>query len=307
VDNRRHGAAGVVGGRFGERLAAAAARAGSLVCVGLDPDPALLPAPLRGEADPARAIVRFNAAIIEATADLVCAFKPNLGFYLAFGAGGIRALEETRRLIPSAVPAILDAKTGDIDSTAAAYAAGIFDALGFDAVTVNPYLGEEALAPFLGRADRGVFVLAKTSNRGGGEFQDLLAVEPGADPFDPEGGPIPLHLKVAERAAAWADRWPATVGLVVGATYPAELAAVRGRCPELPILLPGVGAQAGDVAAAVGAGLDRRGGGLVVASSRAILYAGDGPDFAERARAAALRLRGEVEAVRGRGPAERVG
>lgn len=275
---------------FGARLAAATSRAGSLVCVGLDPDPARFPAPLRGERDVARAIVRFNAAIVEATSDLVCAYKPNLGFYAAHGAAGIAALEETRRLLPPGVPAILDCKVGDIGSTAEAYARGFFDRWGFDAVTVNPYLGADSLAPFLARADRGVFVLCKTSNPDGGDLQDLSVRE--------ESGEQPLHLAVADRAKAWARAAAAAVGLVVGATYPAQLAAVRARCPDLPILLPGVGAQAGDVAASVRAGLDARGGGLVVTSSRGIIYAGDGEDFAARARDAALALRDEVNAAR---------
>ncbi|MDP9363878.1 MAG: orotidine-5'-phosphate decarboxylase, partial [Chloroflexota bacterium] len=208
-------AGGAVG--FGGRLAAAAARAGSLVCVGLDPDPARFPAPLRGERDAARAIVRFNAAIVEATSDLVCAYKPNLGFYAAHGAAGIAALEETRRLIPPDVPAILDCKVGDIGSTAEAYARGYFDRWGFDAVTVSPYLGADSLAPFLARDDRGVFVLCKTSNPGGGDLQDLTVRD--------GGGERPLHLAVADLAATWATEAAATVGLVVGATYPAELAA----------------------------------------------------------------------------------
>lgn len=274
------------------------ARSGSLLCVGLDPDLARLPALVRREADGVGAIVRFNAAVIEATKDLVCAYKPNLGFYLAHGAAGIAALEATRRLIPPETPAILDAKFGDIGSTAEGYAGAVFDHWGFDAVTVNPYLGEEALAPFLGRAGRGVFVLCKTSNPGGGEVQDLpVAAASGGDGQTTVA--TPLHLAVAGRVAEWADRAAADVGLVVGATYPAELAAVRGRCPRLPVLLPGIGAQAGDVAAAVAAGLDGEGGGLVVTSSRAILYAGEGDDFAERARAAAARLRDEVNAARG--------
>jgi orotidine-5'-phosphate decarboxylase len=274
--------------RFGDRLRDAMRRANTLLCVGLDPDLARFPVHLRDSPD---AIVRFNAAIIEATADLVCAYKPNLGFYAAHGVAGIEALVATRRLVPDGIPVILDCKVGDMDNTAAAYARGYFDAWGFDAVTANPYLGEDSLAPFLAYADRGVIVLAKTSNPDSGQFQDL--------PVDdaPEES-VPLYLHIAGRAAEWATRYPATVGLVVGATYPAELAAVRARCPELPILLPGVGAQAGDVAAAVRAGVDAWDGGLVVASSRGIIYAGDGADFAARAREAALRLRDEVNAAR---------
>ena len=273
---------------FAVRLTEAARRTGSLVCVGLDPDLARLPVGMVQERDVATTIVAFNEAIIGATVDLVCAYKPNLGFYLAHGEAGLAALAATRRLIPPETPVILDAKIADIGSTAVGYAQGVFDVWGFDAVTVNPYLGGEALDPFLDRADRGLFVLCKTSNPGSGEFQDLALGETGE----------PLHLAVAGRVAEWAKRAAASLGLVVGATYPAELAAVRRRCPDLPILLPGVGAQAGDLAAAVAAGLDATGGGLVVTSSRAILYASSGADFAEQARAATLRLRDEANAAR---------
>jgi orotidine-5'-phosphate decarboxylase len=206
---------------------------------------------------------------------------------------GIEALVATRRLVPDGIPVILDCKVGDMDNTAAAYARGYFDAWGFDAVTANPYLGEDSLAPFLAYADRGVIVLAKTSNPDSGQFQDL--------PVDdaPEES-VPLYLHIAGRAAEWATRYPATVGLVVGATYPAPLAAVRARCPDLPILLPGVGAQAGDLEAAVRAGIDARGEGLLVSSSRAITYAGTGSDFAARARDAAHALHDAINAVRER-------
>ncbi len=275
---------------WGDRLRARMDETGSLLCVGLDPDPGRFPAPLRGEADTEEAIVRFNAGIVEATADLACAYKPNLGFYLAHGTAGLRALERTRALLPPATPVILDAKIGDIGSTAEAYARGVFDTLGFDAVTVNPYLGEDALEPFLARPDRGVFVLCKTSNPGSRDLQDLPVTD------DAETGP--LHLAVARRVARWDAAYPATVGLVVGATYPAELAAVRRVCPVQPVLLPGVGAQAGDLEAAVRAGVDALGSGLVVAVSRAILYAADGEDWIQRARDAALKLRDAIGAAR---------
>ena len=275
---------------WGERLHARTAEVGGLLCVGLDPDPARFPAPLRRIASIEDAIVSFNAEIVAATADLACAYKPNLGFYLAHGASGLRALERTRALLPTGTPAILDAKIGDIGSTAAAYARGVFDALGFDAVTVNPYLGEDALEPFLGRPDKGVLVLCKTSNPGGGDVQDL--------PLAGAGGTAPLHLIVARRIALWDATYPSTVGLVAGATYPTELAAVRVACPDQPVLLPGVGAQAGDLTAAVHAGVDARGGNLIVAVSRAILYAGDGADWIERSREAVLELHAAIGAAR---------
>ena len=268
---------------FGGRLQAAMFRANSLICVGLDPDLSRFPKHLNRDAG---AIVAFNAAIIEATADLVCAYKPNLGFYAAYGEAGIGALIATRRLIPREIPVILDCKAGDIATTAAAYARGYFDEWEFDAITVSPYLGEDSLAPFLAYPDRGVLVLCKTSNPGGGDFQDLTLNDE------------PLYLTVAERAAVWASQYPATVGLVVGATYPAQLAAVRARCPGLPILLPGVGAQAGEIMAAVGAGQDASGAGLLVSASRSVLYASDGQEFVAAAREVTRRLRDEVNAAR---------
>ena len=275
---------------FGARLAEAARRAESLVCVGLDPDLTRLPPTVREGRDVAAAIVRFNAAIVAATSDLVCAYKPNLGFYVAHGAAGIAALVETRRLVPAAVPVILDCKVGDMANTAEAYARGYFDEWGFDAITANPYLGADSLATFMNRPDRGVFILAKTSNPDGGDLQDLS--------IQVDRGERPLYQVVADRVATWAAAAAATVGLVVGATYPAELAAIRVRCPDLPILLPGVGAQEGDLAAAVRAGVDARGGSLLVSASRSIIYAGSGPDFADRARHETLRLRDAVNAER---------
>ena len=275
---------------FGERLTAAVQANDSLLCVGLDPDPEHFPPSLRGSQDIAGAIVAFNAGIIAATADLVCAYKPNLGFYLAHGAAGAEALEATRRHIPPGIPAILDAKVGDIGSTAAAYATAYFDTWDFDAVTVNPYLGEDSLAPFLERADRGVIVLCKTSNPGSGDLQDLR-LESGQS----------LAMTVAGRVQDWSQRWPATLGLVVGATYPAKLAAVRRQCPDLPILLPGVGAQAGDLGASLRAGLDATRRGLIVSASRGVINARSerGEDWQDAARAAALGLRDAINAQRG--------
>jgi orotidine-5'-phosphate decarboxylase len=282
----------IVSSTFGDRLIDAARANDSLLCVGLDPVQARFPDPLDDEPDVTRAIVSFNAGVIAATSDLVCAYKPNLGFYLAYGAAGVAALEETRRLIPAHIPVILDAKVGDIGSTAEAYATGYFDTWGFDAVTVNPYLGEDSLAPFLSRGDRGVIVVCKTSNPGSADLQDLW--------LDANSSRQPLYLTVADRVAAWAERWPGTLGLVVGATYPDELAEVRRRCPEAPILLPGVGAQAGDLEASLHAGLDSRGLGLIVSSSRSVIYAGKdhGGDWTAAVRAAALELRETINGLR---------
>lgn len=273
---------------FRERLRAASERSGSLLCVGLDPDPARLPTHL-GPADDARTVLAFNRAIIESTTDLVCAYKPNLGFYLAYGPAGVEALIETRRLIPPEIPVILDAKVGDLGNTSVAYARAYFDAWNFDAVTVHPYMGEDSLEPFLSRSDRAVFVLVKTSNPGSGDLQDL--------PVTDEGTTEPLYLRVAERARRWQGRY-GTCGLVVGATYPRQLAEVRERCPDLPILVPGVGAQGGDLTTTVQAGLDSAGGGLLINAARGVIYAGTGPDFAQAARRAAIELRDAINQAR---------
>ena len=279
-------------GAFGNRVAEAARSNDSLLCVGLDPDLGRFPAPLKDDANVTRSIVTFNARVIEATADLVCAYKPNLGFYLAHGAAGVAALEETRRLIPSHIPIILDAKVGDMASTAEAYATGYFDTWDFDAVTVNPYLGEDSLEPFMRHGERGVIVICKTSNPGSGDLQDLH--------LGAEGDSQPMYLTVADRVAAWSERWPATLGLVVGATYPAELAAVRQRCPDLLILLPGIGAQGGELEDSVLAGLNASGAGLLVSSSRSVLYAKSDQesDWAIAVRAEAVRLRDAINALR---------
>ena len=272
---------------FSERLAAQVERTNSLVCVGLDPDLTRIPERLRSQGR-REAIVAFNRAIVEATADLVCAYKPNLGFYVAHGVDGIAALLETRALVPSGIPVILDCKVGDMSSTATAYASGYFGEWGFDAVTANPYQGEDSLAPFLAYPENAVFVLCRTSNPSSADLQDL----PLADRDEP------VFMRIASRANQWQRDYPAQVGLVVGATRPRELAEVRRACPKLPILLPGVGAQAGDVEASVENGVTTAGDGLIVSSSRGIIYAGGGADFADRARDAAVSLRDQINAVR---------
>ncbi|MBC6941166.1 MAG: orotidine-5'-phosphate decarboxylase [Xanthomonadales bacterium] len=248
----------------------------SLVCVGLDPEPSRLPAPLRERPD---AIFEFCRTIVDATADLVCAYKPQIAHFAAQRAES--ALERLIAHIHAAhphLPVILDAKRGDIGSTARHYASEAFDRYGADAVTLNPYLGRDSLQGFLDRADKGVIVLCRTSNPGGGDFQAL------------DCGGAPLYLRVAETVAR---EWNAhgNCALVVGATWPNELAQVRARVGDMPLLVPGVGAQGGDVAAVVANGCSADGTGLMVSSSRAILYAGDGADFAQAARAATLALR----------------
>lgn len=274
---------------FHEAVDAASVRANSLVCVGLDPDLGRFPTSFKGR--PVRKqIEAFNAAVIDATRDLVCAYKPNLGFYAAYGLDGIAALISTREMIPADIPVILDCKVGDIGSTAAAYARGYFDEWGFDAITANPYLGEDSLAPFLSYGDKGVIVICKTSNAGSGDLQDLTVS--GGD------ASATLYETVAARCVGWNDRHPAGVGMVVGATYPEQLATVRGIAPNVPILLPGVGAQAGELDASVHAGIDANGRGLLVSSSRGITYTSRDNDFAEAARNAATELRDAVNAAR---------
>lgn len=276
---------------FRDRLTHAVSSTNSLLCVGLDPVLPRFPATLDAVPDVTHAIIAFNAGVIAATADLVCAYKPNLAFYLAHGAAGVAALEETRRLVPAHIPVILDAKVGDMDNTAAAYETAYFDTWGFDAVTVNPYLGEDSLAPFMRRAERGVIVVCKTSNPGSGDLQNL--------PLGDGDGQQPMYLTVADRVAAWAERWPATLGLVVGATYPAELAEIRRRCPDAPILLPGIGAQGGNLEASLRAGLDASGAGLIVSASRSVIYAGSAAaDWQGAVRAAAIQLRDTINSVR---------
>ena len=270
---------------FIDKLRAAQAAHDSLVCVGLDPEIERFPKHIAAEPSP---IFQFNRAIIDATRDLVCAFKPQFAHYAAYEAEDQleRTIEYIHRTAPG-VAVILDAKRGDIGSTAERYAIEAFERYGADAVTVNPYLGTDALEPFLRHADRGVIVLCRTSNPGGADLQAL-----------PVGG-RPLYQVVAELAARrWNSRGNCL--LVVGATYPQELAAVRALVGDMPLLVPGVGAQGGDVAAAVTAGQSADGSGLIISSSRAILYASAGEDFAAAARAATQALRAQINQSRTR-------
>ncbi|MGH2538251.1 MAG: orotidine-5'-phosphate decarboxylase, partial [Candidatus Promineifilaceae bacterium] len=222
------------------KLTAAQARNNSWLCVGLDPQPERLPLPAARWDEP---ILPFNKAIIDATADLVCAYKPNLGFYLQWGAAGVIALERTIAYIPDDIPIILDCKAGDIGYTQAAWAAGLFDQWGVDAVTVNPYAGAEAVLAMIGdRPDKAVYLLARTSNPSAADFQGELAAGRG----------------LSADVLGCSQAWPAAghLGYVLGATYPAELAVARRLAPQANFLIPGVGAQAGDLAAAVRHGPD---------------------------------------------------
>jgi orotidine-5'-phosphate decarboxylase len=257
--------------KFVDKLLSASRKNRSWLCIGLDPDPELMP-----EVE----VLQFNKAIIEATNDLVCAYKPNLAFYEALGTQGLAILEQTVRHIPADIPVIADAKRGDIGNTARAYAKALFSVLGFDAATVNPYLGFDSIEPFIDYQDKGVFILCRTSNKGAADFQDL-----------PTNGQ-PLYEAVAHKAKEWNTY--GNIGLVVGATYPEELKKVRSICPDMPLLIPGVGAQGGDLASAVRHGADVRGEKAIINVSRQILYASKGKDFAQAARDAAQKIRKQI-------------
>jgi orotidine-5'-phosphate decarboxylase len=258
---------------FAERLARAQQTSGSLVCVGLDPDPAKLPKDLDGD----QPLYAFDRRIVDATADIAAAYKPQIAFYSALGAEAelVASIRYIRERAPAAL-VILDAKRGDIGNTAEAYAREAFDRYGADAVTVNPYMGEDSVRPFLARPDRGAILLCRTSNPGAEDFQDLLV----------DG--LPLYRRVAQRAAAhWNTH--GNLMLVVGATYPREMADLRMAHPEVPFLVPGIGAQGGDLDAILAAGLDAHGAGLLISSSRNIIFAGGGAAGAIREAAADLR------------------
>ncbi len=267
---------------FVDRLYSASRASESLVCVGLDPDPDLMPIP---------DVFEFNRAIVEATRDVVCAYKPNFPFYEAMGLPGLRSLERTvgyiRRAAPDAL-LIADCKRGDIGSTNRMYAKALFDTWGFDAATVNAWGGGDSVEPYLDYADRGVIVWCRSSNPGAAEFQDIPVV------FD--GGHIPLYEWLAVKLSEWNEA--GNVGAVVGATYPEELGVVRERCLGMPILVPGIGAQGGDMEASMVHGLDEDRPNLMISSSRGITYASSDPDkFAQAARQAALKLRNSINEV----------
>jgi orotidine-5'-phosphate decarboxylase len=271
------------GTTFAERLDSRMRSVNSLLCIGLDPVPSKLPSGLGGTIEATR---RFCLDIVEATQDAVCCYKPNLAFFTQLGPAGLQVLWDIRQAIPRDIPVLLDCKVGDVGETARAYARGWFDEFDFDAITVNPYMGEDSLEPFLSRDGRGVIVICKTSNPGSGDIQDVTV----------EGGEA-MFLTVADRCRDWESRYPASVGLVVGATYPEQLAAVRGRVGDQPILLPGVGAQGGDLAASLQVGRNSVDTGLICSASRSVLFASSGSDYAEAAEEAARALRDEIRSV----------
>ena len=250
----------------------------TLLCVGLDPDPTLLPI---------KDVAEFNKAIVDATHDLVCAYKPNIAFYEALGLPGLEALQKTVQHIRDVNPSIIiliDAKRGDIGNTSAAYAKALFEVWDFDAATVSPYLGSDGLQPFLEYKNKGVFILCRTSNPGAKDFQDLVVV-----PKESRENARPLYEMVAISALEWNKS--GNVGLVLGATYPEELKAVRDICPDLPFLIPGVGSQGGQLEQAVQLGVNALGRRALINSSRGVIYASTGVDFQEAARSAASNLR----------------
>ena len=284
---------------FLDKLSRAQQKNRSYLCVGLDIVVATTPLPLQYHDEP---MLPFARAIIEATQDLVCAYKPNLGFFLAEGAAGIVALERIVRAIPPDIPIILDGKFGDIGNTAQAYARGAFEQFHADAVTLSPYIGSDSVKPFLADPARGAFVLARTSNPNAGEFQGLKVIHESSrmdtNNVVREDSRQFVDHTMYEQVAMAANRWhaegPGACGLVVGATAPQELERIRAIAPDLPFLIPGVGAQGGDLAAAIKYGVTRTGIGPVVNASRAVLYASRGESFAEDARKAALKIVDEM-------------
>ncbi len=259
-----------------DQLRAAIRNKKSLLCIGLDPDVSKIPPHLLKEKDP---VLAFNTAIIEATSDLAIAYKPNLAFYEALGASGWQTLAETNKRIPKNCFTIADAKRGDIGNTSEMYAKAFFETLGFDAITVAPYMGVDSVSPFLGFKDKWVFLLALTSN-------------PGAEDFQYTEGENPLYAKVVRTACKWAENRPGHIGFVVGATRAARMKEIREIAGDKFFLVPGVGAQGGSLADSIEAGgLD-----MLVNSSREILYASSGIDFAEAASARAQQLQKEMAA-----------
>lgn len=296
--------------KFTEKLLEAARSNNSWLCVGLDPDISQIPLQFGNDFD---AILKFNRAIIEATSDLVCAYKPNSAFYEVLGSRGWEILSETIKSVPRNIPVILDFKRGDIGNTAKKYAISAFDMMGADAVTVNPYLGSDAIEPFLQYEERGVFVLCLTSNPSNSEIQKkilLLDNPPEAERMMPylkagafaefhESSTLELYKYIARLAVGWNRNQ--NIGLVVGATAPLELESIRKEVGEnVPILVPGVGAQGGDLEKAVLAGSNSSGEMAIINVSRGIIYAGKGETSCQDIRMAAENLRNSIAKIAGR-------
>ena len=273
---------------FLDKLLAVSRQQNSLLCVGLDPEQEHLPSRLCNMSV-TRAVAYFCQAIIEATAPFVCAFKPNLAFFEVLGPEGMYVFQNVLKAVPKHIPIIVDAKRGDLGNTARNYAAAIFDVYGCDAVTVNPYLGYDSVAPFLAYEEKAVFFLCRTSNPSAHDFQDLLV-------YEEKGQVRPLYEVIAQRVQYW--NRTGNCGLVVGATYPQELNTIRSMCPDMPLLIPGVGAQGGNLEASVLAGVDVSGEKAIISVSRSILYAGEGEDYAVSAENEARKLRNRINEAR---------
>ena len=262
---------------FTHNLAEICRKQNSLVCVGLDPDPLKIP----NDID----VLTFCTEIIKATSPYACAFKPNLAFFEALGVEGFSVLKEVLKAVPSDLITIADAKRADIGNTASAYAKSIFDELGFDAVTLNPYMGHDSIEPFTRYDNKGLFILCRTSNTGATDFQQLRLSD----------GRY-LYEAVATKVNEWnTDK---NMGLVVGATAPSELSIIRAMCPDLPFLIPGVGAQGASVAQTVSNAINKEGLGVIINSSRQIIYASNGADYASAAALTAKSLRDEINSYR---------
>ena len=266
---------------FLEKLKQVTEQNNSLLCVGLDPQLDKLPQSVRNKDNP---VLYFNRCLIDATADLVCAYKPNFAFYGALGACGWATLKGTLEHVPQHIPVLVDAKVGDIGSTAERYATMFFEELGADALTVTPYMGEDAVAPFLAYKEKGVFLVCLTSNPGADDFEKGMM------------GDAPLYVQVVRKANQW--NTAGNCGLVVGGTQQQHIRDLRDLAPDMPFLIPGIGAQGGDLATAVGCGQDAQGRSILVSSSRGIMYATNSGDFAAAARQAAQQLRDDINTHR---------
>jgi len=269
---------------FESRMNQRAEEIDSLLCIGLDPVLESLPSPVERTPEGA---YQFCRDIVAATSQYALAYKPNLGFFAGLGREGLDVLYRLRADIPAGIPVILDCKVNDMGPTAEGYARGWFGALDVDAITVAPYMGEDACAPYMNWEGKCVLILAKTSNPGSGQLQDqrLATGEP-------------LYLHVAGLASEWDSRYPAHIGLVVGATYPETLRGIREKAPDQWILLPGIGAQGGSLEDSLASGLNRQGSGLLLSASRSVLYASDGSDYAEASANAAASLVDQIRALR---------
>ena len=279
---------------FVEKLGIACETNRSMVCVGLDVNPDSLPPCLDANDDPVRrahAVSTFNRAIVDSTADLVCAYKLNLAFYEAEGLRGVMALQRTVEYIRKTAPDVViigDSKMGDIDHTAEAYAKAMFKVLDFDAVTINAWGGHDTAEPWLAKPERGAFIWCRGSNPGSADFQDMLV-------DSAEGGRIPLYLHMARKSRSWSAH--NNLGLVMGATVSDKIKEVRDACPTTPLLIPGVGAQGGDLEDSVRAGVDSKGRMVIINSSRNVIYASHDSDYAEAARRRTTQLKNDINRV----------